>query len=390
MANSQDNPPPVEHAPTSAQGRVSLLLFGVSLALFAASGLMFYLAKPPERRTEAFHRGFTPLTRDWTPENCWVPDPEVEHNLAPGADFTAPNDQGVLVRYQAVPVGQGGVCFRDNGIRGPVFAVAVGDSFTFGHGVALEDCWVARLEAAANADVVNLGVSNIFGSTQYLRTLTRHGLPLHPKVVVWATFVNDWLDDTLFNAWYELSRTLGRQIEFPRSRPIYDAIRGNAYVLPDEPGTFPPLDQKQSYASDGLRFTFDATAYAVQDLRFAAVSAGRASSEKALLEAKSAALAGGAAFVVVVIPAKEHVYHRRVTQVVEYARTQDPAVYCNATTAFCRERGIPCLDLLPVLTERADRGEQLYFAEDGHFNVAGNRVAAEAIERFLKEHGLMP
>jgi len=364
--------------------RLALLLFCLALGLLGAAVGLYLRSRPP---VPAFHRGFTPVTLDWTDANCWVPDAEVEHLLAPGADFTAVNDDGEPIRYQAAAIAPGGASFRDDGIQTPVFAVAVGDSFTFGHGVRLEECWVERLESSCRADVVNLGVSNIFGPTQYLRTLRRHGLPLRPKVVIWATFVNDWLDDTLFRCWTDATRVLGRQIEYPRSRPLYDAIRRVAYCQPDESPPFPPLDARVPYAADGLCFTFDATAYAVQDVGFAAIAAGRDSAADAVREARAAAEGAGAALVVVVIPAKEQVYHRQAAAVLGYARTQASAAFAAAVAADCAAQDILCLDLLPVLRERAARGEQLYFREDGHWNAAGHRVAAEAIEAFLGQTG---
>lgn len=54
--------------------------------------------------------------------------------------------------------------------------------------------------------------------------------------------------------------------------------------------------------------------------------------------------------------------------------------------AYCGERGIPCLDLLPVLSSEYERtGEPLFFRVDRHLNEAGTAIAAEAIGRFLRE-----
>ena len=49
--------------------------------------------------------------------------------------------------------------------------------------------------------------------------------------------------------------------------------------------------------------------------------------------------------------------------------------------------GIPCLDLLPQLLDTAplaDGDRHLYRPCDTHFSVRGNRVAAEALEPFLR------
>ena len=53
--------------------------------------------------------------------------------------------------------------------------------------------------------------------------------------------------------------------------------------------------------------------------------------------------------------------------------------------AFCAERGIPMLDLLPELRERAETSH--YLVLDDHFNADGHRLAAERIVEFAGEHG---
>jgi hypothetical protein len=58
--------------------------------------------------------------------------------------------------------------------------------------------------------------------------------------------------------------------------------------------------------------------------------------------------------------------------------------------AWARERGIPVLDLLPALREAQAR-EATYHLRDTHWNAAGNRVAGEALARFLESWlGLAP
>ncbi len=48
--------------------------------------------------------------------------------------------------------------------------------------------------------------------------------------------------------------------------------------------------------------------------------------------------------------------------------------------------GIEVLDLLPPFVEYSDRtGELLRFEQDKHWNVAGNRLAAESVYKWLTE-----
>jgi hypothetical protein len=52
--------------------------------------------------------------------------------------------------------------------------------------------------------------------------------------------------------------------------------------------------------------------------------------------------------------------------------------------AWCAERGVPCLDLLPALRE-AERDEHTYKPRDTHWNARGNRVAALCLAQWLEQ-----
>jgi hypothetical protein len=57
--------------------------------------------------------------------------------------------------------------------------------------------------------------------------------------------------------------------------------------------------------------------------------------------------------------------------------------------AFCREQEIPCLDLLPVLSEAWQRGgEPLFFPIDRHLDRRGYRLVSDAIAAFLRSEGV--
>jgi len=51
---------------------------------------------------------------------------------------------------------------------------------------------------------------------------------------------------------------------------------------------------------------------------------------------------------------------------------------------FCREKEIPCLDLLPAF--RARREKEFFRENDDHFNREGNELAAREVLRFLRTH----
>jgi hypothetical protein len=69
-------------------------------------------------------------------------------------------------------------------------------------------------------------------------------------------------------------------------------------------------------------------------------------------------------------------------------RTLDSTRPQDLMRELCDERGIPLLDLLPVLEDHSD--EELYLDKDDHLNPAGNAVAAEEILAFLARSGPEP
>ena len=56
--------------------------------------------------------------------------------------------------------------------------------------------------------------------------------------------------------------------------------------------------------------------------------------------------------------------------------------------SYCAASGILCLDLLPALRAKA-RQEALYTISDGHYNLAGNQLAADKIGQFIIDRDLV-
>ncbi|MBK8266852.1 MAG: SGNH/GDSL hydrolase family protein [Planctomycetes bacterium] len=235
------NPTPIQSNATAQRtppyALIALVLFGLSLG---ALGVSAWLVLKPAPET-GFRRGYTPLTNETNLPKVWLPDPDLEHRLGPGVDFTFKNEDGISVNYRSVPVGANGVCFRDDGINGEVFAIAVGDSFTFGHDSPLEECWVERLEKSLGADVVNLGVTNVYGSTQIQRTLEIHGMQYKPRLIIWAAFTNDWCEDTIFLSWEKIARPLKGQLIFQDRRK---STMPCAEIFTCDPQIFPAKNRR--------------------------------------------------------------------------------------------------------------------------------------------------
>jgi hypothetical protein len=93
-------------------------------------------------------------------------------------------------RFRTVRAPDPTIGLRDDGWSGRPWAVALGDSFTSGMGVELEETWAERLEAKLGRDVVNLGVDG-YSSLHETALLRAVGLPLAPAVALFLVNFND-------------------------------------------------------------------------------------------------------------------------------------------------------------------------------------------------------
>jgi len=107
---------------------------------------------------------------------------------------------------------------------------------------------------------------------------------------------------------------------------------------------------------------------------------------------------GGRLFVVLITEAMQvydDLFGHRQRQMGQRCRL-DPAEPDRRIEAFCKQDGIPFLSLRDpfraAAPSRSSRvaGEWLFFNGSGHFNEAGNRLAAQEILRFLVREGQVP
>jgi hypothetical protein len=111
--------------------------------------------------------------------------------------------------------------------------------------------------------------------------------------------------------------------------------------------------------------------------------------EDALNQAQELAARSGATLIVIFIPTREHVYWPLIeSEMPDVSVDQLDAVAARLET-FCAERDILYLNLLEPLRERGLAGNILYFPGDGHWNVEGHEVAAQAIYEYLLEQNLL-
>ena len=119
--------------------------------------------------------------------------------LRPGARYVGRGGEAITVNAR----GYRGPLHADTPAPGTIRVVMLGDSITFGTGVADGETFASRLDALPDLEVLNLGVDG-YGTDQELIRLEREGLAFHPHAVVLNFCVrNDYFDNSLPVALYD-------------------------------------------------------------------------------------------------------------------------------------------------------------------------------------------
>jgi len=342
--------------------------------------------------------------------------------------------EGRVHRYALHTDGEG---FRNAVVRPAIEIAALGDSFTDALTMAVEDAWPAQLERRLGVPVQNYGTAG-FGPQQERLVLEDFALAHHPRVVVLAFFAgNDIRDAERFEEFEHGDHTATQQ---SLGWPIRDVvIRADSWYLTSAlqaatattanaaaslglgaPGSSGPAASPPPAGSP----SFDRGVFTVpvngQTLRWAlmppylnllnfsdtdlAARRGWTLALENIRAMQRASRDAGAQFVLMFIPFKSQVYlpllersfgRNDLAQALHFYLPDSPALPDVARLSrnrlaqnglmrrFCAEAGIPFLDLTEALQNRVERGENMYFPDDSHLNVAGEAVTAEVLTEFL-------
>ena len=239
--------------------------------------------------------------------------------------------------------------------------VGLGDSFTIGYEVEVEDCYLSRLEkglhdAGRPVEVLNLGVSG-FGTAEELILLQQRGLKFHPDVVIVGYFDNDIGDNT-------------------RSR-LY-ALEGGALVRKAD--SYLPAVGLQDFL-----FSFRAYRYLAENSHLMCfVREGASEIVQKRMRKKSAE-----------VQAMTHDDEAKVTaalldevcRVTEEAGAKfyvlvipSPDNTSNFPQQFLKRVGpANIVDMRPIQAEPRKTTPLYWEKSDGHWNPAGHKLAAEAL-----------
>lgn len=331
---------------------------------------------------ELLVRQFNPQLLYRYPQGLFVNDADTGYRLAPGFSgrFDAPefstsvhiNDAGLR---DTRPLGRK--------LPGTRRILVLGDSFTMGHSVEEGENFTHLVEDGLNAaaggpvfSVLNSGVPG-YSTREQLAYLRTRGLALEPDAILLAFFVgNDVADNasrashmTVVDGYLTSGDTppgilpFGARSFLSRRSHLYHAL----YPLQRQ-----LRGMKRDRPEDPLR----------------ACGSGDAGlwppTQELLGELKQIATEHGLPLAMVLIPDMVQVEPELWKRAAQGREGLDPLNPGRHLTAMAEALGVPVLDLLPALTQAAER-ERLYFLVDHHWTRAGNRVAADAITPFLRD-----
>ena len=348
------------------------------------------------------------VLRIWTPSSLTdkrvrQSDPILNHSLTPSSSFISKTDEW------EVEVKTNSDGFRDHEWPKPgadAFTIAVlGDSFVEGMGVDLDSSFTKRLERGLNHEnrdrkvaVLNCGVVSYSPLIEYLQLTTRI-LQYRPNLVIQCFDMSDIRDDYLYTMISEFdsrSRPVRvwpvMPVEFQnRSHAwwsIKSFIQSHSYLYPlvgnallDLAKNDPAILQNNIHSGGGAHM-MDST------LRYWEPFFKKSQQYISLTSDTLRSL--GIPYLLCIYPYGCQVSPREWKEGRSRAGI-GPGVYNSAIfrsmKEFAMAKGLHYLDMTPAFKRCSDG--TLYFAEDPHWTSRGHKVAADTLQIFLKQHGLL-
>jgi hypothetical protein len=335
--------------------KAALVVLGCMAGLVLAEGLLVFLVPPPIV---------------WlAPQESYQYDSKVGHRLVPGQrSYThsfpvATNSHGLREReFPTLPE------------RGVVRILCLGDSLTFGDGVAVEDTYPKQLEALlrkkgnAKYEVINAGVPS-YDTWQEVVYFQEWGVQLRPRIVVMGFYANDPVPrpETVKN-FLTPGGTLRRQGfggMFPDS--VVHALKGSRLLL--------FLRDRISKVVNRIHPSFE---YLHQQSLLTGtensfVERGWREVDASLETMASLRKEHGFTLLLVIFPMPEQLVH-------DHPR----AYYQSRVQAIANKHAIPSIDLLDSFKREFNGFGSLLIEWDGHPNPNAYRIATKEIAGFIR------
>jgi lysophospholipase L1-like esterase len=257
----------------------------------------------------------------------------------------------------------------------------LGDSFTWGHGVEDEQVYTRLLEKLLDGvEVLNFGLS-ASSTDQQLLILRRHVLPYRPDLVVVMVTRNDFFDT-------------GRRSIGSYGKPTFVLESDGRLRLSNVPVPEISWLRRAHYRLRRHSGVLNLLERALRPGQHAQEASGPRAPPpdpyrliRALLRAmRTEAAAAESRFAIAITAMGSQTYPDEIPEAdLERHRVLEELADSEA---------IPLLDLIPgfrrAARDVAGRRLVLHYPLDLHWTVAGHRLAAEELDRLLRERGLVP
>lgn len=299
------------------------------------------------------------------PQELYVPDAELGFQLAPRQEaFT--HDQPVHTNALGLR-GEEVAPVPHPGVRR---ILALGDSQTFGNGLAHGDTWPAQLERELAArggawQVVNAGIPAT-DTWQHARLLERLSRELAYDLVLLALYPNDVTPLPAHGA-----GALGPVDPAPWRTRLVHRLKRSALLT----ALWQARRPLRALLDPGADAAGGREARILSGEPDPTVEAGWQQVERSLAAARETARAEGAELRLLVIPRRDQV-----------SGANSHTAYNVRATEIADRLGVPVMDALPVLREAWQaHGDALFIPWDGHNGALANRAFAEAVAQALLE-----
>jgi len=317
----------------------------------------------------------------------WRPKPNLQAvDIRFDAPFTT-NSRGLRGRKEYTPIALPGV----------KRIVVLGDSFTWGYGVADDEVFAEVLASKlSNTEVINLGVSG-HALRHELRYLDREGMRYHPCVVVVALCMNDIHVAPKQSSEAPILAPQTR-ITKPTNESMLKRVKKYAYTHTYVYGLCAEaVNANKSLANLAVKLGLkeELAGYGKLDnnLRPALIDypnhmqKAMAEVQADLLRFKSYLDERNIDLVVALIPSLQAVDHRALMRSIAYTQYDhvdfDLDKPYHLIREFAKKHGITVCHPLESFRTLKDQGETLYLKGDMHFNAKGHRVFAESLVPLL-------
>lgn len=249
----------------------------------------------------------------------------------------------------------------------------VGDSFTFGSWVKRDETFYGVIESIMDEPVISLGVGG-YGFYQYYKIIKKILKDYHPDILALCVFANDlepYRTESQIKNYYRYNKwNVYETITYPQTSLFYQFFKIAKKSFSAK------LQQKE--LENGIVLSKHRGASVNYFSRFEYIEI-----EKVFLDIIKLAEEKNTEFIVFLFPSKESAYKT------EYVRFFQTDYLSNEEKGYLRlcniaeDKGVRCIDLASVFRRYSSEGNNLYFDKDPHWNVFGNKIAADTILPYI-------